>query len=93
MMPQKAIAALGTNNNSMRLLPLSASGPKSLDQRAMDLKEYVSRHHEAVPDLAYTLCAKREHLRHRAFAVTGGEVPLTSIDSSKPTIQRMDQRS
>lgn len=83
MMPPKAIAALGTNNNSLRLLPLSASGPKSLDQRAMDIKEYISRHREAVPDLAYTLYAKREHLRHRAFAVTGGEVSLDSIEFTK----------
>ncbi|GLB11934.1 type I Iterative Polyketide synthase (PKS) [Aspergillus tubingensis] len=83
LMPQKAIAALETNNNSLRLLPLSASGPKSLDQRAIDIKKYLSRHHEAVHDLAYTLCEKREHLRHRAFAVTGGEVPLESIEFVK----------
>lgn len=82
-MPQKAIPALETNNNSPRLLPLSASGPKSLDQRAMDIKEYISHHHEAVPDLAYTLCAKREHLRHRAFAVIGGGVPFESIEFTK----------
>ena len=82
-MPQKAIAALETNNNSPRLLPLSASGPKSLDQRAIDIKKYLSRHHEAAHDLAYTLCEKREHLRHRAFAVTGGEVPLESIEFVK----------
>ncbi|KAL3253036.1 hypothetical protein ABHI18_009756 [Aspergillus niger] len=83
VMPQKAIPALETNNNSPRLLPLSASGPKSLDQRAMDIKEYISHHHEAVPDLAYTLCAKREHLRHRAFAVIGGGVPFESIEFTK----------
>ncbi|GCB18254.1 polyketide synthase-nonribosomal peptide synthetase [Aspergillus awamori] len=83
LMPAKVMAALETNTNSPRVLPLSASCPESLDQRVMDIMKYLTRHPQAVPDLAYTLSAKREHLRHRAFAVTGGGIPLESIEFTK----------
>ncbi|GKZ35950.1 type I Iterative Polyketide synthase (PKS) [Aspergillus brasiliensis] len=83
LMSAKAMTEFGNSTNSPRLLPLSASCPKSLDQRVIDMKKYLSHHREAVPDLAYTLSNKREHLRHRAFAVAGGEVPPESIEFTK----------
>ncbi|PLB53959.1 hypothetical protein P170DRAFT_504824 [Aspergillus steynii IBT 23096] len=82
-MTPRAIAPLATSTNSPRLLPLSAAGSQSLDQRANSIKEYLSQHSEAVPDLAYTLSAKREHLRHRAFAILGGTIPSESIEFTK----------
>jgi acyl transferase domain-containing protein len=83
MMPPKTIEALQPRTNNPRLLPLSASGPQTLDQRAKGIKEYLSKNAEVLLDLAYTLSVKREHLRHRAFAVTGEGAPSESIEFTK----------
>ncbi|KAE8372508.1 polyketide synthase [Aspergillus bertholletiae] len=92
MMTSMAKEAMKSSASSPLLLPLSASGPQALDQRIKGIQEYLSRHPEAVPDLAYTLAERREHLRHRAFAVTGGADPPESIefkkaDNTKPGIE------
>ena len=92
IMSPKAIAPLETIPNKPHLLPLSASGPQSLDERAKGIQEYLAQHPEAVPDLAYTLGAKREHLRHRAFAVLDGTVPPESIEFTKADNKKLGSK-
>ncbi|KAH8432882.1 uncharacterized protein LDX57_010515 [Aspergillus melleus] len=88
VMSSMSVESLKFSSNVPRLLPLSASSPQSLDERTKGIQGYLLRHPEAVSDLAYTLSGKREHLRHRAFAVTDGQVPpqnstFTKVDNTK----------
>ncbi|KAI9038141.1 type I polyketide synthase [Aspergillus affinis] len=83
VMSSMSMESLKISSNVPKLLLLSASSPQSLDERAKGIQEYLAQHPEAFSDLAYTLSAKREHLRHRAFAVTDGTVSLEASDFTK----------
>lgn len=77
-----------TKSNNPLLLPLSANGLRSLYERTKAIQGYLSGHPEAIRDLAYTLSARREHLRHRAFAVTGNDpadyIQFKKAENEKP---------
>ncbi|KAL7934550.1 putative polyketide synthase [Trichoderma chlorosporum] len=58
-----------------QLLVISAHQAKSLKQRAADIFRYAEQHPDRLLDLSYTLGARREDLRQRAFAVYDGVNP------------------
>ncbi|KAL7798706.1 putative polyketide synthase [Trichoderma afarasin] len=60
------------STKSPHLLVISAHQANSLKQRASDIFNYAERHPDRVPDLAYTLGARREDLSQRAFAIYDG---------------------
>ena len=53
----------------IRLLPLSANTRVSLQQQVAKTMDYIKRNPWKIPELAYTLAIRREHLPHRAFAL------------------------
>ncbi|KAJ5379544.1 Fum1p [Penicillium cosmopolitanum] len=63
-----------------RLLVISAKSADSLQQRIRGITNYASENPESLHDLAFTLSSRREHLKHRAFAVA---VPNKPLDESK----------
>ncbi|OCL02964.1 putative polyketide synthase [Glonium stellatum] len=56
------------------ILPFSANTQESLRRLVDNSREYLDRHQERLPDLAYTLSRRREHLPHRAFSVVTDRV-------------------
>ncbi|PTB51813.1 hypothetical protein M431DRAFT_19014 [Trichoderma harzianum CBS 226.95] len=63
------------STKSPQLLVVSAHQANSLKQRASEIFNYAERHPDRVPDLAYTLGARREDLSQRAFAIYDGVNP------------------
>ncbi|KAL6872001.1 putative polyketide synthase [Trichoderma novae-zelandiae] len=57
---------------SPQLLVFSAHQANSLKQRAAEIFKYAEQHPDRLPDVAYTLSARREDLGHRGFAVFDG---------------------
>lgn len=55
------------------LLVFSANHPSSLTQSISNYQRVLASHVHSLKDVAYTLGARREHLPHRAFAVTDGK--------------------
>ncbi|KAJ5537168.1 Fum1p [Penicillium frequentans] len=62
--------------NESRLLPVSAMSQESLQQRIQDIIDYANNYPALLPDLAYTLGKRREHMKHRAFAVVHPGKPI-----------------
>ncbi|KAJ5993473.1 kinase subdomain-containing protein [Penicillium sp. IBT 35674x] len=62
--------------NQPRLLPVSAMSQESLQRRIQDINDYANNHPAMLPDLAYTLGERREHMKHRAFAVVHPGKPV-----------------
>lgn len=52
-----------------QLLVVSANSVESLQKRIRELTRYANNHLSSLHDLSYTLGVRREHLKHRAFAV------------------------
>lgn len=75
------IAPSAENNSSFaqarpHLLVLPANHPDSLCRTVVGYRQIVTSNPSALADLAHTLGARREHLGHRAFCVTGTKAPL-----------------
>ncbi|KAF9889692.1 hypothetical protein FE257_006998 [Aspergillus nanangensis] len=75
MQPSSPAEPKTVNTDIPRLVVVSASHTESLDRRITETQEYLSQHPDSLDDLAYTLAAKREHLRQRAFAVVDPTIP------------------
>lgn len=60
-----------TLQQAPQLLVFSANSQDGLRRLVSNYQEYIKLHPERLPDLAYTLSQRREHLPHRAFSVTG----------------------
>ncbi|KAL9010176.1 MAG: hypothetical protein Q9173_004864 [Seirophora scorigena] len=58
------------------LLVFSANHPSSLNQSIANYQQVLASRLHSLEDVAYTLGARREHLPHRAFAVTDGKGAL-----------------
>lgn len=67
------------NGHQSRLLSVSAMSQESLQQRIQGIINYANEYPALLPDLAYTLGERREHMKHRAFAVA---YPGKPIDTS-----------
>lgn len=63
-----------------RLVVISAKSAESLQQRIRGITNYTNENPESLHDLAFTLSSRREHLKHRAFAVA---IPNKPLDESK----------
>lgn len=63
-----------------RLLVVSARSPESLQQRIHEITAYANSNSDTLHDLAFTLSTRREHLKHRAFAIA---VPNKPLDETK----------
>lgn len=60
------------------LLVTSAASSQSLHERVRQVTRYANNHPGLIPDLAYTLGHRRQHLQHRAFVVAYPDSPLDS---------------
>ncbi|KAL7918584.1 hypothetical protein ACQKWADRAFT_330517 [Trichoderma austrokoningii] len=63
----------GRAANTPHLLLLSANTPASLKAMGEKYKTFLGKNPSLLPDVAYTLANKREHLPHRTFAVCTGD--------------------
>lgn len=68
------------------LLVFSANDSTTLAKMVNRYQEYVSRFPSALNDLAYTLGARREHMKHRAFSVISPGAPLAISPFSKSKV-------
>ncbi|PLB37997.1 ketoacyl-synt-domain-containing protein [Aspergillus candidus] len=57
-----------------RLVVCSARSQESLHKRIDDILQYMRRFPARLHDIVYTLGVRREHMAHRAFAVSDGRV-------------------
>ena len=61
-------------SSQSRLMVCSARSQESLDIRIDDILQYMRRFPTRLHDIAYTLGMRREHMAHRAFAVSDGKI-------------------
>ncbi|SMQ54923.1 unnamed protein product [Zymoseptoria tritici ST99CH_3D7] len=61
--------ATPTMSESPQLLLFTANTKNSLERLVEQYRTWVGQNPDSVCDLAYTLARRREHLRHRAFAI------------------------
>ncbi|KAG4437310.1 hypothetical protein IFR05_007206 [Cadophora sp. M221] len=64
------------------LAVISANSQDSLKAGIENLKQYVASHPDCLPDLAYTLCRRREHFKWRSFATLSN---LETVTFAPPT--------
>lgn len=64
----------GFGEATPQLLLYTANSSKSLERMIENNKVWVEKNPDKVPDLAYTLGVRREHLPYRAFAIASGGV-------------------
>lgn len=70
------------------LILLSAKNPDALEKRISNLVEYMDKNKECnLDDLSYTLCCRREHFSHRAYAVVNPRRPMARTDFRSPHVQ------
>lgn len=53
-----------------RLLLFSANSTKALETSVANYQSFIEKNPSCIPDLAYTLATRREHLPYRAFSIT-----------------------
>ncbi|KAL4915051.1 hypothetical protein BDW62DRAFT_204029 [Aspergillus aurantiobrunneus] len=75
----------------LHLLLLSAGHPESLKQMQQTHQDYATRHPDRLPDLAYTLAHRREHLPLRGFCITKCEDDYAVV-RSPPFTSRPSQK-
>ncbi|KAM4058844.1 acyl transferase domain-containing protein [Hirsutella rhossiliensis] len=73
-----------------RLLLLSAKDPAALDRRLDDLVKYTETRLNVLDDLAYSLCCRRQHFSHRAFAIGHPNRPLAKSEFRKLSVRPID---
>lgn len=72
-------------DNKSHIISVSAMSQESLQQRVQSITDYANDYPALLPDLAYTLGERREHLKHRAFAVVypGKPIDLSAFKNSQ----------
>ncbi|KAJ4123008.1 hypothetical protein NW768_010000 [Fusarium equiseti] len=81
-----------TAHKSPQLLLLSANTETSLAQQVSTYQQWTTQTEASIPDVAYTLAMRRDHMPHRAFFVVDGErhietsAPLKAASSSLPVV-------
>lgn len=66
-----------------QLLVLSARSKQSLDGQIENLQKYLETTKSSLGDIAYTLGLRREHMPHRAFALTEADGKILSFEKTK----------
>lgn len=75
MKPLRTPSSLGP-----RLLLFSANSTKALETSVASYQDFIEKNPSCIPDLAYTLANRREHLVYRAFSIIDqGIMGATSI--------------
>ena len=79
----------GSANPRPHLLVFSAGNTDSLQRNIAKIQEYVQENTTCLPDLAFTLGTRRDHLVHRSICVTDGSSPfeISAGRKSKKTPQ------
>ncbi|KAL4901000.1 hypothetical protein BDW74DRAFT_182333 [Aspergillus multicolor] len=67
--PSTVPTPLQEPNQQQTLLLFSAGRPEALKDMVRSHAEYIAKHPEKLPDVAYTLAERRERLKYRAFSV------------------------
>ncbi|KAF4627893.1 hypothetical protein G7Y89_g10264 [Cudoniella acicularis] len=76
-LPQKPAKTLKLNERHLLLFSANTAG--SLQSQVSNLQQYAEEHPELLPDMAYTLAVRREHLPHRAYSIFAkGETTITA---------------
>jgi acyl transferase domain-containing protein len=68
--------AIREPNPKPAVLFFSAGRPQALKAMVETHGQYLAKHPERLSDVTYTLSARRERLKSRAFCVTDGSEPL-----------------
>ncbi|KAF3389382.1 Compactin diketide synthase mokB [Penicillium rolfsii] len=71
-----------TNVAGPQLLVVSAKSKDSLNGQIDRLQAYLESKKSPLSDIAYTLGLRREHLTHRAFAITQSDGKISSFERS-----------
>ncbi|GKZ40786.1 type I Iterative Polyketide synthase (PKS) [Aspergillus brasiliensis] len=72
-----------TDDESPRLLVISANTMNALRDRLDLLQTYLQNTSHSISDIAYTLGERREHLKFRAYQVMEGKKTLKASDGTK----------
>ncbi|KJZ78545.1 hypothetical protein HIM_01936 [Hirsutella minnesotensis 3608] len=78
-------------SNTPHLLLFSANTPASLKAMGKKYEAFLNRTPELLPDVAYTLANRREHLPHRAFAVCTSD--KITVDAPAPTTKAQNHET
>lgn len=70
---------VGRRHMAPFLVPVSATSENSLTRQIQHIRDYCQSRTVAAQDLAHTLGARRDHYRHRAFAITTGEDSISEL--------------
>lgn len=73
---------MSTNVHGPQLLVVSAKSKDSLNGQIDRLQAYLESTKLPLSDIAYTLGLRREHLTHRAFAITQSDGKISSFERS-----------
>ena len=68
-----------------RLLVVSTKNAKSIEERVNNIKQYLAHSSVNVDDLAYTLGTRRDHMKHRAFAIIDQDGTVSDFEKSRAT--------
>lgn len=66
-----------------RLLLFSANSTKALETSVANYQDFIEKNPSCIPDLAYTLATRREHLPYRAFSITHQGIMGATSTSTK----------
>ncbi|PLN76889.1 hypothetical protein BDW42DRAFT_13018 [Aspergillus taichungensis] len=70
---------VGRRHMAPFLVPVSATSANSLARQIQHVKDYCKSPTVAAQDLAHTLGARRDHHRHRAFAIMAGDTDISEL--------------
>ncbi|PYI34570.1 ketoacyl-synt-domain-containing protein [Aspergillus indologenus CBS 114.80] len=72
----QALVAPDSQQDTKRLLVLSAASAQALSERAQGLTAFTKSKQQSLDDVAYTLGARREHLKYRTFAIMSSDAEV-----------------
>lgn len=68
-----------------RLVVVSTKNDMSLEEGVNNIKKYLTQSSVNVNDLAYTLGTRRDHMKHRAFAIIDQDGTVSDFEKSRET--------
>jgi acyl transferase domain-containing protein len=72
-----------TKKDQPRLLLASAKSKQSLTGQIDVISKYIEDNPSLLDDVAYTLGQRRNHLNHRAFAITEGSGQISAFEKAE----------
>jgi acyl transferase domain-containing protein len=80
-------------SNTPHLLLFSANTPASLKAMGEKYETFLDKNPDLLPDVAYTLANKREHLPHRTFAVCTSDKITPAVPAPSTKVQQNQETS